>query len=120
MSTMPARTKRLHNRKKFVAMSEAISDIVSSRDVSKFRVGITGSLSHRRRSYGGWTKKAFGVPLRGFAVLDWEHTPDTALAIEKELFEQFRSHKKYALPTEAHLAHVNRSKDIQYIYVAWW
>ena len=120
MATMTARTKRPHTRKKFVAMSQAISDIVSSRDVSKFRVGITGSLSYRRRSYGGWTKKAFGVPLRGFAVLDWEHTPDTALAIEKELFEQFRSHKKYAIPTETHLAHVNRSNDIQYIYVAWW
>lgn len=121
MATVTVRAQKPRTPKKFTAIAETISDIVSSREVTTFCIGITRSLDRRKASYKGWVQKAFEGHLRGFAVIDWEHTPDTALKLEQWLFENFHRHNKYVNRDNVkYFANANRGEGTQYVYVAWW
>src|ERR1700744_910668 len=105
---------------RYHAMHATALDIISSPKVRQFCIGITGSKKRRKGAYAQWCKK-YGGNLKGFVILDWEHSPDEILRMEEWLFNKLKPHPKYANQQKVkYYRHVNRKLKKQDIYIAWW
>ena len=106
--------------KRYRAALRSIEQIAASRHVQEFCVGITGVPTTRRRAYERWCRQN-DSNLDGFAILDWDQSPEEIVAFERWLFEATCQHTKYANTGGVkYFPNVNRRFDRQVIYVAWW
>lgn len=106
---------------KFETFAETIRDIIASRNVGTFCIGISRRPTQRKAAYRRWLVQTDRGTLRGFVILDWDHTPDTALDLEQWLFSQFGHHRKYVNREDVkYFSNANRGEGQQYVYVAWW
>ncbi len=105
---------------KYERALRSVEHIIASPKVVQFCVGITGTPSKRRDAYRRWCLQN-GGSLDGFALLDWDHSPDEIVRFERWLFERSRTSPKYANAEGVqYFPNVNRKFDSQVIYVAWW
>lgn len=94
--------------------------IIASREVTQFCVGITAKPTARKGAYDRWCRKA-GATLDGFAILDWERTADHIIEVEGYVFRNLCDHKKYGIIGDRrYYPSVNRRAESHVFYVAWW
>jgi hypothetical protein len=97
-----------------------VKHIISSRRVKQFNIGITGNPTARRAVYSRWCRKKNGH-LDGFVILDWGHSAESIILLERWLFEKTRTSKKYAnYKNVKYYPSVNKKSETHEIYIAWW
>jgi hypothetical protein len=105
---------------RYQAIRDSVIAIVASESVEQFCVGITGKKTARKASYSNWCKKNNGQ-LMGFVILDWNHSPESAVELEEWLFHAVKDHKKYAnTGFVKYFPNVNRKFSEHDVYIAWW
>lgn len=97
---------------------ETCRDIIRSKTVTQFVVGITTNPSNRRSAYARWARGKRSK-LGGFVILDWNLSHAATLRVEEHLFNGLVNDPGYGV-IKMHYHPSVKKVDGQSLYLAWW